>query len=176
MEQYDKFLNLLSVEDKEGAVRYALEILERGEMDVPALYEQVVGPSLKNMACSLDNKQWCIWREHIRTGIVRSVIECCIPYVMKERRARGLEGKGKVVLGFAVVPTDKPVETIRADADPNYSGHVMIRSKEPSVTRRAMSLAVANSPCALNCCSWMVLPAMNPRFSRPRSSESLAAV
>ena len=115
MDQYDKFLKLLSVEDKEGAVKYALEILERGEMDVPALYEQVVGPSLKNMACSLDNKQWCIWREHIRTGIVRSVIECCIPYVMKERRARGSEGKGKVVLAC---PTEEYHELgIRMVAD-----------------------------------------------------------
>jgi MerR family transcriptional regulator, light-induced transcriptional regulator len=116
LEQYDRFLKLLTAEDKEGAVRYALDILDRGEVDVPTLYEQVVGPSLRNMACSLDNKQWCIWKEHVRTGIVRTVIETCLPYVMKERRARGGSGsKFKVVLAC---PTEEYHELgIRMVAD-----------------------------------------------------------
>ncbi len=104
-EQYDKFLGLLTAEDKEGAVKYALDLLESGEVDVATLYEGILAPALKNMTCQLTEKHWCIWKEHMRTSIVRTIIECCLPYVLGERKGRyRLEGKGRVVL---VCPTEE---------------------------------------------------------------------
>jgi MerR family transcriptional regulator, light-induced transcriptional regulator len=98
-DQYERFLALLTAEDKEGAIHYALGLLERGEVDVATLYEGILGPALKNMACQLDQKQWCIWKEHMRTSIVRAIIESCHPFVMKEMRGRpGSKDKGRVVL------------------------------------------------------------------------------
>ena len=99
VEQYQRFLDLLTAEDKEGAVKFALDLLESGEVDVAKLYQGVLAPSLKNMACQIDEKQWCIWKEHMRTAIVRTIIECCHPYVMKEKRANlGPQSNGRVVL------------------------------------------------------------------------------
>ena len=116
MEQYDKFLDLLNAEDKEGAVRCALGLLESGDVDVATLYEGILAPALKNMACQLNEKQWCIWKEHMRTAIVRTIIECCHPYVMKERRADPApQPNGRVVL---VCPTEEYHEIgIRMVAD-----------------------------------------------------------
>jgi MerR family transcriptional regulator, light-induced transcriptional regulator len=115
-EQYERFLGLLTEEDKEGAIHYALDLLEREEVDVAALYERILAPALKNMSCSLKEKQWCIWKEHMRTSIVRTIIESCHPYVMKERRSRpGAKGMGRVVL---VCPTEEYHELgIRMVAD-----------------------------------------------------------
>ena len=115
-EQYDVFLGLLTAEDKEGAIHYALGLLESGEVDVATLYEGILAPSLKNMACQLNDKQWCIWKEHMRTSIVRTIIESCHAFVMKERRARPeLQPKGKVVLAC---PTEEYHELgIRMVAD-----------------------------------------------------------
>jgi MerR family transcriptional regulator, light-induced transcriptional regulator len=115
-EQYERFLDLLTAEDKEGALHYALGLLERNEVSVAGLYEGIMAPALKNMACPLNERQWCIWREHLRTSIVRAIIESCHPFVMKERRGRpGAEGKGRVVL---VCPTEEYHELgIRMVAD-----------------------------------------------------------
>ncbi len=115
-EHYDKFLELLTAEDKEGAIHYALGLLEREEVDVPTLYEGILAPALKNMTCPLKERQWCIWKEHMRTSIVRTIIESCHAYVMKERRGRpGAKGKGWVVL---VCPTEEYHELgIRMVAD-----------------------------------------------------------
>ena len=105
MQEYDEFSALLMKEDKDGAVRYAIGLLQTEKMDVAALYEKVLAPSLKFMACSLAERRWCIWKEHMRTSIVRTIVECCHPYVMRERREKyETEGRGRVVL---VCPTEE---------------------------------------------------------------------
>jgi methanogenic corrinoid protein MtbC1 len=83
---------------------------------VVSLYEGVLAPALKNMSCSMIEVRWCIWQEHMRTSIVRTIIECCHPYVMNERKERSRsEGNGKVVL---VCPTEEYHEIgIRMVAD-----------------------------------------------------------
>jgi methanogenic corrinoid protein MtbC1 len=99
MEPYERFLELLSAEDREGAISYALGLLEQGDVDVVELYEGILGPALKDMSSQNFEKKWNIWKEHMRTSIVRTIIECCYPYVAKEQKARSKgEGKGVVVL------------------------------------------------------------------------------
>jgi MerR family transcriptional regulator, light-induced transcriptional regulator len=115
MDDYQKFLELLSAEDKEGAVKFALDLLESGVVNVTSLYEGILAPSLKHMSCQLSDSQWCIWKEHMRTAIVRTIIECSHPYVMKERKANGSKPQGGVVL---VCPTEEYHEIgIRMVAD-----------------------------------------------------------
>lgn len=116
MEPYDIFLDLLSAEDREGAISYALGLLEQGDVDVVELYEGILGPALKNMTCQASGKNWSIWKEHMRTSIVRTIIECCHSYVAKEWKARSTsEGKGGVVLAC---PTEEYHEIgIRMVAD-----------------------------------------------------------
>ena len=41
----------------------------------------------------------CIWKEHIRTSIVRTIIECAYPYIIEERNKKyGPKPKGKAVV------------------------------------------------------------------------------
>lgn len=90
MKEYDEFLELLEAEDKPKAVRYALNLLDSGEMDVVSLYTKILTPSLNEMQCRLTDKRICIWKEHVRTAIVRTIVECCYAYVIKELDAAGV--------------------------------------------------------------------------------------
>lgn len=89
MREREEFLALLEAEDKSGAVRYALGLLDSGRMDVQTLYAQILTPALNQMQCRISDKKLCIWKEHVRTAIVRTIVECCYPYVLREREQRG---------------------------------------------------------------------------------------
>lgn len=99
MKEYEEFLALLEAENKQKAVQYALNLLESGKTDVRTLYSQILAPSLNQMQCRLADKKVCIWKEHVRTGIVRTIVECCYPYVVKERdKAGSAKNKTTVVI------------------------------------------------------------------------------
>lgn len=96
-EHFAHFKSLLDREDREEAVDYVLGLLQRDEVDIVTLYEQIIGPAINDMACSIDGK-WCIWKEHVRTSIAATVLGCCYPYVMRERRERHAIDRGKVIV------------------------------------------------------------------------------
>jgi len=83
VKEYEEFLELLEAEDKQKAVNYALDLIESGKMDVVGLYSDVLTPAKNQMQCRLSDKKICIWKEHLRTAIVRTIVECCYPYVTK---------------------------------------------------------------------------------------------
>jgi methanogenic corrinoid protein MtbC1 len=96
-ELYTHFKSLLDKEDREGAVNYVIGLLQKEEVDIITLYEQIIGPAINEMTCSIDGK-WCIWKEHVRTSIAATVLGCCFPFVMKERRERQAGERGKVII------------------------------------------------------------------------------
>ena len=78
----EAFRALLDREDRLGCIRFALDGLREGRFDIPTLYADIAGPVLaESEACGL-NDQACIWREHVKSAIIRSVIECCFIEVM----------------------------------------------------------------------------------------------
>ena len=102
---YKGFRNLLDSEDKEGCVRYVLSLLDRGNADIPGLYEGVLAPAAREQFCLVRERPLCIWEEHIRTSIIRTVLECCYPHLMDERRSRVGDGsRGRVII---VCPTEE---------------------------------------------------------------------
>lgn len=90
----EKFNVLFEEENKEEGVNYIIDMLEKQEIDVISLYEEVLTPALNEMVCRLEDKRICIWKEHVKTAIVRTIVECAYPYVIKERNERNLEKKG----------------------------------------------------------------------------------
>lgn len=84
-EFYEEFISYLEEENKEKAVRLVLDKLNSEEISIVDLYNKVLSPSLNNMECKLEDKKICIWREHVRSSIIRTIIECCYPYVIKEK-------------------------------------------------------------------------------------------
>lgn len=102
---YDEFLLYLESEDKEMAVKFILDKLKNKDIDVVKLYTEVLAPSLNNMLCKIDEKGVCIWKEHIRSSTIRTIIECAYPYVMDERKEKFGDKHGEKVV--IVCPTEE---------------------------------------------------------------------
>ena len=91
----DALVKSFNEEDKERFVSLALNAIENKEMDIPFLYEEVLKMLLYSVdECTTDD---CIWREHRKSSMVRTVIECMYPYVMKIKNERKALNK-KVLL------------------------------------------------------------------------------
>ncbi|MDR5658475.1 cobalamin-dependent protein [Serpentinicella sp. ANB-PHB4] len=94
----DQIVKYINNEDKENAVKYILENLTKGNIDIVSLYEDILAPTLNDIAHYKKAQNIHIWQEHIRTSIVRTVIECCYPHVIKERDEKYKLHHGKKVL------------------------------------------------------------------------------
>lgn len=70
---YDRFEAILLQEDKTQAIQYASSLLEENTLTIPELYESILGPLLNQVESPNDDER--IWREHVRSGIIRSIIE-----------------------------------------------------------------------------------------------------
>lgn len=105
MSSYTAFRDVLEQMDKEACVRVALQLLEFKTIGIAELYTQVLAPALNNMTEDESDKSLAIWREHIRSSIIRTIIECAYPYLLKELDRTNIQSdKGKVII---VSPTDE---------------------------------------------------------------------
>jgi methanogenic corrinoid protein MtbC1 len=96
---YNKFIDLLEVEDKENAVNLVLSLLEEKKIDIVSLYTDILAPSLNNMKCNIEGGGVCIWKEHVRSSIIRTILECCYPYVIREKNITyNSTNLGKVII------------------------------------------------------------------------------
>jgi methanogenic corrinoid protein MtbC1 len=84
---YLEFKKLLDEENREECLKYVISNLDNKKFNLEYLYLHVLKPSLRISECSKDEKI-CIWKEHVKTSIVRTIIECCYPYVVKQRKTR----------------------------------------------------------------------------------------
>jgi len=96
--KYENFISILEDENKEEALSYALGLLKNKDMDVIELYTNILAPSLNKMECKLADKNICVWKEHVRTAIVRTIVECCFPYVMEKKNELNYSLGGTVVV------------------------------------------------------------------------------
>jgi len=96
---YDEFISYLNAEDKEKCIQVVLSSLQNQSIDIVTLYNEILTPSMYADFCTEEEKEICIWKEHIRTSIVRTIIECGYPYIIKERNKKyGSSSKGRVVV------------------------------------------------------------------------------
>lgn len=96
---YHAFVALLEEEKKEEALFYIMDLLKNKEVDIIELYSNILAPALNNMECKLEDKNICIWKEHIRTAIIRTIVECCFPYIIEKKKELNYsEAKTAVVL------------------------------------------------------------------------------
>jgi len=89
-----EFKGFFDNEDKENAVKYIISKLQSKEVDVIQLYSKILTPLLNNIQCDLKDKKICIWKEHVKTGIVRTIVECAYPYVIEKRDQLNNTNKG----------------------------------------------------------------------------------
>lgn len=102
-----EFSGYLEAEDKARCVEATLDLLSSGGIDLETLYEEVLAPALNEMECE-EPEEVCIWREHVRSAIVRTVLECCYPSVLEARRERYGDRTGPRAL--VLCPPEEPHE------------------------------------------------------------------
>ncbi len=85
--EYDTFLQYLKNEDKDQALLYVLGLLDQGK-SVVSVYEELLIPSLVDFECEDPNQELCVWYEHTRTSIIRTILEASYAYIIKEREQR----------------------------------------------------------------------------------------
>lgn len=80
-EYYDKFNQLLDAENRYECIKYIRNLVQNKSISIVEAYEQILGPSLNNTGKSIIEEKERIWEEHVKTSIVRSVVECLYPNV-----------------------------------------------------------------------------------------------
>jgi len=96
---YDEFLTYLEEEDRRKCIAFALSRLSSNELGLITFYDEILAPCMKERLCREEHREISVWEEHVRSSIVRTVIECCYPHVMKERDDRYRLGqRGKVIV------------------------------------------------------------------------------
>jgi methanogenic corrinoid protein MtbC1 len=95
---YDQFLTYLKKEDKKQSVLFALSLLEEEKLSIEDLYKHILAPSLIFFECDVNDEDICIWKEHTRTSIIRTIIEAVYPYIVKRVEKIKPIGKKVVVL------------------------------------------------------------------------------
>lgn len=93
----ESLIKLIHDENREDAVLLSLEMLKSKEVNVVTLYEDILRDALYRIDCSENDKE-CIWREHIKTAIVRTIIEVSYPYVIEEMKNIKNNGKKVVIV------------------------------------------------------------------------------
>ena len=96
--KYEDFISLLEDESKEEALLFILHLLENKEVDVIDIYTNILAPALNKMECKVADKNICIWKEHVRTAIVRTIVECCFPYVLEKKKELNYSAGGTAVV------------------------------------------------------------------------------
>ena len=87
MERLEQFIEILNREDRSEALQFVLDILNQQEMTFLEVYEELLTPALNLMVPS-GNETMDIWHEHIRTSIIKTIVENCYPYVIQARDAK----------------------------------------------------------------------------------------
>jgi MerR family transcriptional regulator, light-induced transcriptional regulator len=102
---YEQFRSYLDQENKYECINIALAELSNGKIDIVTLYNEILTPALRDKYYSASSKEIGIWEEHVRTSIIRTVIECCYPHVIDERNNKYRAAiKGRVIV---VCPTEE---------------------------------------------------------------------
>ena len=95
---FQEFSKILASEDKEAALAYALALLQSGETGVVDLYTRILAPALNQMTCEEEDQRLCIWREHVHTAIIRTIVESCYPFVIAEKKKMNIGDRGKAAV------------------------------------------------------------------------------
>lgn len=94
---YGEFTKALDSHNKDEAVNVCLTALESDEITILELYLEILTPAMNGWECDYKLNELCIWDEHVRSAIVRTILECCYPRIMKEKKTKFSDVPGSKV-------------------------------------------------------------------------------
>lgn len=97
-ELYEKVLSALQKEDKETALKLSIDALKNEEISVVELYEGVLTPALAHVVEEYEEIDDLIWHEHVRSGIIRTIIESAYPFVLEARDNKTIQDDRVIVM------------------------------------------------------------------------------
>ena len=97
-ELYEKVLSALKKEDKETALKLSIDALKNEDISVVELYEGVLTPALAHVVEEYEEIDDLIWREHVRSGIIRTIIESAYPFVLEARDNKTIQDDRVIVM------------------------------------------------------------------------------
>lgn len=96
---YEELMKFLKEEDKENSFKLCMDALENHNISVIDLYESILSPALNSIIEEYDlDVESLIWKEHVRSGIIRTIVESAYPYVIRERNKSGYPNKGSALV------------------------------------------------------------------------------
>jgi len=94
--EFNKYLNDFN---KDKTLEYSMMLLSEGKVTIQELYEEIITPSLNSIVINRVEKDTSIWKEHLMSNIVRTVIECAYPFVLEEKKKfKYLDSSNKVIV------------------------------------------------------------------------------
>lgn len=94
---YQLFMQYLKEENKQKAVDYAYQLLKNQEVTIEDLYLKLLAPSLSAFTCDHEDADVCIWKEHFRTSVIRTILEISYVFIL-ERLEKVKKIEKKVVV------------------------------------------------------------------------------
>jgi methanogenic corrinoid protein MtbC1 len=83
---FAEFMMHFNQNDKDACVEYALKGLKQQWFSIPKLYEDLLRPALYTIDECVPDDPNCIWQEHVKTAIVKTIIESVYPFVIAEKK------------------------------------------------------------------------------------------
>jgi len=94
-EKLSTYLKALEAEDKKTAVKIYKEILSSAEYGIKEIYNDFIISPMKKWNCNFEEEDLCIWKEHIMSSILHTLVECTYPVIS---RLSSNYGNGKKVI------------------------------------------------------------------------------
>ena len=94
---YQEFIKYIDAEDKEKSVQFIIDKLTKKEINVVQVYHDFLAPAL-NVPFCVEGDEACIWKEHVRTSIIRTIQENCYPFILKEIKEKAISKKNKKII------------------------------------------------------------------------------
>jgi len=79
----ETFFEYLAHEDKRSAVEFAYKLLNEELLSIEELYLELLAPSLSQFNCTEKDEDICIWKEHFRTSVIRTILETSYVFILK---------------------------------------------------------------------------------------------
>lgn len=96
---YEQLSLALKEENRGLAMELCLTALDEKTISIMDLYQDILGPALNSIIQEYDgDEDNLIWKEHVRSGIIRGIIEASYPFVLKEAAEIGREMKESVIV------------------------------------------------------------------------------